>query len=64
MAASAGPEIERLISLLAKLPGLAHWPMRLHSYLPAPTVLLDGAFTGAGIGAGIFIFRRNHGHRA
>lgn len=48
-----------LTGLTLAAPELAHWPARMHSYLPAPTVLLDGALTGAGLGLGIFIFRRH-----
>jgi hypothetical protein len=40
-------------------PALMRWPVPLHDYLPTPAVLFDGLLTGAGIGAGALLFRRN-----
>lgn len=41
-------------------PGLTAWPWRAGSYLPQPTVLLDGFLTGGGMGLGIWFARCKH----
>jgi hypothetical protein len=48
------------MGITASTPALNNWPVALYKYLPTPLVLLDGLLTGAGLGAGAQLLRRNH----